>query len=156
MMEAAMLLSQSVFVFVMRKICLLVLPLLLLDQLTKWLMAGKSFEVMGDFFRLHYSENFGGGFGLFQGFGPFLIIIAMVAIVVIFLLYLREESRILRWAYMLIIAGASGNLIDRIFLGYVRDFINVGWWPNFNFADSYITIAVALLVVDFYLSRKKN
>jgi signal peptidase II len=52
--------------------------------------------------------------------------------------------------FILILSGGLGNLVDRIFYGYVIDFIRVGGWPNFNLADSYITIGVILIIISLF------
>lgn len=103
-----------------------------LDQMSK-LFALASDEV---------TRNYGAVFGILQGGRIFFIIIAVVVICV--LVYYRKEYPL---ELGLLMGGTLGNLIDRIFYGYVIDFIDVGWWPSFNIADSANTIGVVLVAL---------
>jgi signal peptidase II len=107
-----------------------------------------------DWFQFTYSENTGIAFGLPVG-GWFLIMITL-ALVVGFVIYVTLEldltRRFDRMTTALILAGALGNFWDRLTLGYVRDFIQIGWWPTFNVADSAICIGFALLLIHLYSS----
>jgi len=85
--------------------------------------------------------NTGAAFGILQGSTLFLIIVSCVAVLAI-TAYLRYYP----FALALILGGTIGNLIDRVFLGHVIDFIDVGFWPVFNIADSANTVGVILLV----------
>jgi len=88
----------------------------------------------------------------------------LIAILItIFVIYLaiKEVSYLSFFAYCLIIGGALGNLFDRIFRGFVVDFIDVGInenlrWFVFNIADSVITIAIFLLIIDSFIKRRKE
>lgn len=125
------------------------LALIILDQLSKFLLAGKSIEIFRGF-SLSFTTNTGAAFSMFQGFNIVLILISLIVIVYL-LLQLRKEENIVRvWSFMLIIAGALGNLVDRIFFGYVRDFIQIWIWPTFNLADSFITIGALLLMYSLF------
>ncbi|MBI4863534.1 MAG: signal peptidase II [Candidatus Riflebacteria bacterium] len=106
---------------------------------------------------LKYVENRGAAFGIFPGQTHMFIIMALLTVVII-LLYLSivdQEEPMVRVALVLILAGAVGNLIDRVYLGYVIDYIRVyyrDWeWPVFNLADSIIDIGVGLILIDFVL-----
>lgn len=126
------------------------------DQLTKWLATsqlslGQPVPVLGDIVRLTLVHNTGAAFGLFPGSrGPF-IVVSILAIAVVLYLFLREAYRSLHHRILLgcILGGAVGNLIDRVRLGWVVDFIDVGAgsvrWPVFNVADSAVTLGVILL-----------
>lgn len=122
------------------------------DQFTKWLITsklvlGQSFPVDG-FFRFTYIQNSGSAFGLFQGYGTVLTIISVVAIALIIILHRSTpiQSITLSGSLGLILGGTAGNLIDRIRLGSVVDFIDVGPWPIFNVADSSIVVGMAILI----------
>jgi signal peptidase II len=124
------------------------------DQLTKYLVRahmdlGQSIPHTG-FVRLTYATNTGGADGLF-GNQTFLLALAAIAIValVLYLRYLPPSSRLLKVALGLLLGGAVGNLIDRVRLGEVTDFIDVGAWPVFNLADSAIVVGTVLIV--YYL-----
>jgi len=137
--------------------------ILILDQITKALVHHmmslfQSIEIIPNFIHLTYLRNTGAAFGLLAG-GPstlrmlFFIIISAVAIGCVFYLLksLRPGQKILTVSLSLILGGAVGNLIDRLRLGEVIDFIDLHWyqvhWPAFNAADAAITIGVILLFI---------
>jgi len=125
------------------------------DQLSKiWirstLATGESLPETG-LFRLTHIHNTGAAFGLFQDQSFLLTIVAIVGIVVVLLLALffsRRfpflDNRLGKLALGLVLGGTAGNLIDRLRLGYVTDFIDIGIWPAFNLADSAIVVGVIL------------
>lgn len=110
-------------------------------------------SLVGDWFLLEYSQNRGMAFGALGAWPsaatvlPALILIG----VVVYVLRLGLHGWWLAIGAGLVVGGAVGNLLDRIRLGYVVDFISVGPWPNFNMADSAITVGVACLVLDALL-----
>ena len=123
---------------------------------------GSDFVIWEGVFRLHYLENRGAAFGLLQGQKLFLVLITAVVFVVICFVYMRLpfEKRFLpaRWLAVFIMAGAIGNFIDRMLLGYVIDFfyfelIN---FPVFNVADIYVTCSVIVFVALFLLYYKET
>ena len=124
---------------------LLGLLLIILDQLTKILTFKKSF------FIINYTTNTGAAFGIFQGFNTILIFISFLVILFI-ILYLKRAKQHL--PLILILSGIIGNLIDRILLGFVRDFIDIRIWPVFNLADFYITIGALILILHAYKETK--
>ncbi len=102
------------------------------------------------FFNLVNVQNRGAAFGMFEAFGnAFFIIIAFAAIA--FIIYLLLKTRENPFALSLIMAGAIGNLVDRITLGYVRDFLDFhaggSHWPAFNVADSALTVGLGIIIV---------
>lgn len=129
------------------------------DQLTKmWVRAGltvgqQPVEVVGDWVRFVNSHNRGGIFGLFGDSATVLALASLVVIGLIVLYQYREGTRswLLTVALGLLIGGAIGNLIDRLTLGYVTDWVDMGigsWrWYTFNVADAAISMALVLLVV---------
>ena len=129
-----------------------VLSVWLLDRITKtWAQAyllNRPIEVF-PFFHLHYVQNTGASFGMLQG-GNTLLIGVMVAIIG-YLLYswkdLYAQGKWVQWGCLLILAGALGNLYDRITLGYVVDFLDFLVWPVFNVADSAITVGGCLFAI---------
>ncbi len=127
--------------------------IVLLDQLTKyWISQTKPYvNVIPGFFNLVYVENTGAAFGIFQGQLWVLSLISAAAAVVLAAIIWREERKGMSLALALILGGTCGNLIDRVRLKYVVDFlefyIKEYRWPSFNIADSAISIGVALLIL---------
>jgi signal peptidase II len=139
-----------------------------LDQLSKamvarWLDLHEYVSLIDGLLSLSHVRNRGAAFGLLSDWDlPYqslllsvLSIAALVAIAVYFF-RLPSAARLPRLALALVLGGAVGNLLDRVRLGYVVDFIHVYWrqhqWPDFNVADSAITIGVTLLVLDILRS----
>lgn len=127
----------------------------LLDQVTKALIRGwigpgaerHQVDLLGAALSFVYVENPGAAFGILRGQTAFLIL-AAGAIVALLLLTLRGANRLSPVMYLglgLLLGGALGNLIDRIRLGYVTDYVAVGFWPKFNVADSAITVGLILM-----------
>lgn len=127
-----------------------------IDQFTKTiasssLFLGRPVPFLGDAVRLTLVHNTGAAFGLFPGSRVPFIIISLLAIGVVVYLFLRETYRSLANRILLgcILGGAIGNLADRVRLGYVVDFIDMGVgslrWPVFNVADSAVTLGVIFL-----------
>lgn len=131
-----------------------------LDHLTKaWIMLNLArltpprIDILGNWLSLEYAENRGVAFGLLGGLGPLVVIAPLLVLVIIAALYLRSPAPSL-WQSLgvgLLAGGACGNLSDRLRLGYVVDFVSVGRWPNFNIADSAITIGAGILIVGWML-----
>jgi len=129
-----------------------------LDQAVKRVVVnamqlGQSIDVVGSVVRLTRTYNTGGAFGLLRGRSHWFIVVSFVAALAIAALsrQIVKGRRIERIAFGLILGGAVGNLIDRIRMGSVVDFLDIGGsayrWPAFNVADSAITIGVTLLAV---------
>ena len=133
------------------------------DALTKrWAsvsLTGDPLVIIPGFLELSYTENPGAAFSLFQNAGPFLGM-AAIAVTTGLLWSLRRDRPMLEVvAFGLIIGGALGNLLDRIFRGegfldgHVIDWVNLWWIPTFNVADMSITVAVALLFIHAWRTR---
>jgi signal peptidase II len=106
-------------------------------------------EIVNGWFALEYTENRGAAFGLFSELAPILTGISIAILTGLLWHYLRQThpSLLQTLATGAIAGGAIGNLADRIRLGYVVDFLSVGPWPNFNVADSAITVGAMILVL---------
>jgi signal peptidase II len=146
--------------------------IMFLDQFTKILIRWKftlyeSVPVIDGFFNLTYIANPGAAFGLFSGIkgvwlGRIFILITLVAIPLVVYLYREVESkdRWLGFALILVGGGALGNLIDRLTVGPVTDFldfhIGLYHWPAFNVADSCITIGVAVMIASWLLPHRRG
>lgn len=105
----------------------------------------RSVPVIGEYIRFTYVENRGAAFGVLQDQTAFFILVGLVVISVIIASYryIPEPSWLLNLCLGLQMGGAVGNLIDRIQVGYVVDFIDLTFWPVFNIADSAICVGVA-------------
>ena len=125
------------------------------DQISKsWirtnLAIGQSLPEVG-FLRLTHINNTGAAFGLFQGPNLPLTVIALVGVAVLLvcavLIYRRSpflDNRLAWVSLGLVLGGTVGNLLDRLRLGYVTDFIDFGFWPAFNIADSAIVVGAII------------
>ena len=137
------------------------------DQLSKFeirsnLAIGDSVFEVG-FFRLTYIHNSGAAFGLFQGQSFLLTIIALVGVTALLLYALLFhhkfpflDNRLGKLALGLVLGGTVGNLVDRIYLGYVTDFIDFNFWPAFNIADSAIFVGIIMLACSLLCSARKR
>jgi signal peptidase II len=143
---------------------------LLLDQATKLYIdramdLHTSVTVVNNFFNITYLRNKGAAFSFLANFSyrlPFFILISVVAVVVILVVFqrLRPDQRFTSVSLALIFSGALGNLIDRVRLGEVIDFLDAHWydlhWPAFNVADSAICVGVALLAIDMIIEERRQ
>lgn len=148
---------------------LLILLLFITDQIVKALIAryivlNSSKEIISGFFHLVHIRNRGAIFGFFSHSGSrfvFLLLtlasLAALCLVVYYFFHASPKDRLFKVSLSLIMAGALGNFVDRIFKGYVIDFLDVsvkGWhWPSFNVADSCISIGAVLLIFIFLFKR---
>ena len=146
----------------------LVITLLLIvaDQLTKVLVVNNlkpvgSQEIIGGFLEFRYSENSGAAFGIFQN-NPLifaLITLVLISAIIVFYVKYKKHNTLSRISCVMAVAGGIGNLIDRLRLGYVIDFIHFYFFDYiFNFADCLVTVGVALLFVYiiFFMDRKEK
>lgn len=142
---------------------------ILIDQLTKIIVDTKmqlfdSIPIIENFFHITYVRNKGAAFSFLSNASwrlPFFITISIVAAIVILIAFrkLRDDQKLAHTSLSLIFSGAIGNLIDRIRLGEVIDFLDAHWyshhWPAFNIADSLICVGVFMLAVDMMLEEKR-
>lgn len=145
----------------------IILLLIILDQATKslaviYLKDGPAFALIPGVFELYYLENQGAAFSILWGQKTFFVIITAVLFLIMFYLYLRmPENKRFNWAkivFILLMAGAVGNLIDRCTRNYVVDFfyfklIN---FAVFNVADIYITVGAFLFIITFCFYYKEE
>lgn len=124
---------------------------LILDQIFKFFIRARLDSELRftDFFSITYVKNTGAGFGILQGQTFFLILVSILAIGLIIYYYLKNDSSYIT-PLALILGGASGNMVDRIFLGFVVDFFNFSFWPAFNIADSALSIGVIIIAVNLF------
>ena len=140
----------------------LIVLVFIADQLSKgWvrdnLLPGRSIPDEG-FFRLTHISNTGSAFGLFPDQTLVLMLLSLVGIGILLVFFRKQSGRgiWLRTSLGLQLGGATGNLADRLTLGGVTDFIDVGPWPIFNLADSSIVVGIILLAWMLYRPTKKS
>jgi len=142
---------------------------IIVDQITKVIVDRSmqlydSIPIVENFFHLTYVRNRGAAFSFLSNASwrlPFFITVSFIAAIVILVAFrkLRDDQKLAHTSLALIFSGAVGNLIDRIRLGEVIDFLDAHWyrhhWPAFNIADSLICVGVFLLAIDLYLEEKR-
>lgn len=134
----------------------------LADQFSKYLVREslllyESFPREG-FLRITHTFNTGSIFGLFQGQNTPLILVSFIGVAVLILLYRtqRYPTGLLRLSLGLQLGGAFGNLVDRVRLGHVTDWVDVGPWPIFNVADASIVSGLILLAWLFIMAERSS
>ena len=140
--------QKNIFIF---SIALLIV---LLDQLTKFLIKqnfqlNESVPIINNVFHMTYITNTGSAFGLFRGFNVFFVMFSVIVIIAVFYYIekIKNNERMLQLSAGLLLGGTIGNLIDRLFHGFVIDFLDFRVWPVFNIADSAVTISVIFLII---------
>jgi len=134
---------------------------LLADQLTKALVTsqlalGESFHVVGPL-SIHHVRNSGIAFGVFSTWAGAVTIVTAGAIAWMLGYFARSGARhpVLPIALGFLIGGSLGNLVDRIRLGHVTDFLDLRFWPAFNLADTFIVCGVAILMTAILLAERR-
>ncbi len=132
---------------------------ILTDQLTKYVVVmsvpqGARIDVLGDALRISHIRNSGAIFGVMRSSGGYFTYFSLVAaiVLVVVLLLSRKACGLVKVGLGLVLGGAIGNLLDRIRLGAVVDFVDIGAgdalrWPSFNVADLAITVGVVFIVI---------
>jgi signal peptidase II len=147
-----------------RTLAIITSVILVLDQATKLYVDAnfrlhETVPVIRGFFHLTYVRNKGAAFGILADNAvriPFFITVSVIAMIGIlwYIKRIRADQRLALFSLSLIFSGALGNMIDRIRLGEVIDFLDVFWkhhhWPAFNVADSAITVGVTLLFIEMW------
>jgi signal peptidase II len=123
------------------------------DQVTKHIVVSSlalddSVHVIGPL-SIHHVQNSGIAFGLFSSATAVVTVVTAIAVVWMIVFFARSGSRhpVLPAALGLLIGGSLSNLVDRIRLHHVTDFVDLKYWPAFNLADSFIVIGVAILLL---------
>ncbi|WP_077330145.1 signal peptidase II [Virgibacillus siamensis] len=138
-----------------------------IDQLTKWIVVKEmdlyeQITIIEDFFYLTSHRNSGAAWGILQGKMIFFYIITIIVIigVVYYMQKYARDSKLLALSLSLVLAGAIGNFIDRLFRKEVVDFLDfviVGYdYPIFNVADSSLVVGVILLLIATFMDEKKK
>lgn len=130
------------------------------DQLTKHIVTGHlalddGIHVIGPFW-IHHVQNSGIAFGLFASATSVVIVLTGIAVAWMLLFFARSGARhpVLPVALGLVIGGSVSNLVDRVRLGYVTDFIDLRYWPAFNLADSFIVVGVVILLTTLLAAER--
>ncbi len=136
------------------------------DQWTKYLVRtlvpfGESWSPwpwLAPYARLVHWQNTGAAFGMFQGFGLVFTVLAFIVSIGILYYYPRvpRSEWALRVAMVMMLGGAVGNLIDRLTIGTVTDFISVGTFAVFNVADSSISVGTVILILAVWIGERKQ
>lgn len=147
----------------------IIIILTIIDQVTKYQMVmvsngeiGYSIPIIHNFFHFTYVENHGGIFGLFQGRIDVFTIFSIILIGYLIITEYKNFKNYTKWTKIgisVIAAGALGNMIDRIFRGFVVDMIDFNgiWKFVFNVADVYVHIGIYIIVLDYMIKTyKKN
>lgn len=146
------------------KIIIFTLLLIIFDQLSKLLIikhfeVGESLTIINNFFRLFYIKNTGAAFGFLMN-STFILILITIVLLIYLIIELKKniDNKVVILSLSLIISGALGNLIDRVFRGYVVDFISFILFNKemaiFNIADIFITIGVGILLLNIFKEGK--
>jgi signal peptidase II len=132
------------------------------DQLTKAIVTSRldlndEVHVAGPL-SIHHVQNSGIAFGLFSSATPLVILLTATAVAWMLYFFARSGSRhpVLPVALGLVIGGSISNLVDRVRLGHVTDFLDFKFWPAFNLADSFIVVGVAILLLTLVASDRKT
>ncbi len=142
-----------------------ILALVGIDQLFKYLVITYlqpvgSLPLAKGIFHLTYVENFGAAGGILQGKQILLIVVTSIVIagLLILLILKKIPGRLLPWMLGLVIAGGIGNLLDRIFRGFVIDYLDFCWihYPVFNFADCCVVVGVFFIAVSILRTERKQ
>ncbi|MBP3432062.1 MAG: signal peptidase II [Clostridia bacterium] len=150
--------------------CAIIVAVVVLDLVTKYvfdaqLAGGETISVIPYLFNFKLVHNMGAAWGLMAGKQVFLVVLSIVFLAIFIFYYIKEKNKswLLTIAYGFLIAGCLGNMFDRIAFGYVRDFIQFAFWPNFpifNFADVFLCVGVLLffiyLIIYFVRMYKKD
>ena len=145
---------------------IILIVLLGLDQITKALihskfLEGDTFPIIRDFFHLTYVENHGVIFGLFEGKISIFTVISIILILYVIFTEFKNFKNYTKWTKIgisIIAAGAAGNMIDRIFRGFVIDMIDFNgiWVFVFNLADMYVHIGIYIIVIDYAVRKYRK
>ena len=139
---------------------------IVLDQVSKWLMVSwlSLYETVAviPYFNFTMAHNYGAAFSFLADAGGwqkwfFIILASVISLGLLYWLYKLAKTKLEAVSVALILGGAIGNVIDRIYYGYVVDFLDVYYgsyhWPAFNIADSAICIGAVLIIIDSFTAK---
>ena len=140
--------------------------IILLDQVSKYIIRANL--AIGEiyhpelwitaFARIVHWQNTGAAFGMFQSLGTVFMILSMIvsAAIIYYFPQVPREDKLIRLAMAMLLGGAVGNLIDRLNLGYVVDFVSIGEFPVFNVADASISLGVVVLFIGMWMQEREK
>ena len=144
----------------------IIVAILVVDLVTKYvfdatLEFGESKTIIPYLFNFKLIHNVGAAWGILAGKQVFLIVISFVFLAIFIFYYIKEKNKtwLMNISFGFLIGGCVGNLFDRLFIGYVRDFIQFAFWqsfPVFNFADIFLCVGVVLFAIYLILYFIKN
>jgi len=121
------------------------------DQLTKYFILKNNPQINLNVLEITLIKNTGAGFGILQDQTFLLGIVSLIVALLIIIYYHKiPKDSFSQLLFALFLGGVIGNLIDRLFRGYVIDFINFGFWPAFNLADAVLTVSIIGLMVYYW------
>ena len=142
--------KKKTIIIILSSLLLILFDIFTKYLVTKYLSVNEGIVLINDFLKFVYIRNTGAAFGIFSNNIIFLIIITVILLFYLIREILNSKSNLNICAYTLIISGAIGNLIDRVFRKYVVDFISFRLFNHemaiFNIADIYITFGIILLI----------
>ena len=142
-----------VFVFVF-------LLCLFFDMITKTFATNITSPILiiDNFIKFDYVENQGAAYGIGQGKQIVFILIAIFVVISIiwFVLHINHKHKVIFYSMAFLLAGTVGNCLDRIFNGYVVDFISIKNFPVFNLADVFIVCSIIIIVVNLFFTKEEN
>ena len=150
-------------VLLKKKILVIALVGIIVDRISKILVSSSNgYVVIKNFFNITYAKNFGAAWSMFSGNRLFLIIITVFALLfILFYIYKAKNiNKIETLSYGFILGGIIGNFIDRLFFGYVIDFLDFNLFgynfPIFNIADSLIVIGAIIMIIASFVRGDRN
>ena len=146
-----------------KKICITFI-VLLIDQILKAIISASDIyiEIINNFFYIYYASNQGAAFSILSGHNIILSVLTItISLLIYHIMYSYKDNKLNNFAFGILFGGILGNFLDRIFVGFVRDFISfkIGnyYFPTFNIADMAIVIGVILIIISTIIEeRNKN
>lgn len=139
--------------------------IIILDQVTKYLVrtnlaftdTWSPWPWLEPYARIVHWQNTGAAFGMFQNWGNVFMVLAIVVSIAILYYFpqVPRQERVLRLALAIQLGGAVGNLIDRLYQGWVTDFVSLGNFAVFNVADASISVGVVILMIGMWLREQR-
>ncbi len=129
--------------------------ILLIDQISKFMISNtmrlyESITVIDNIFHITYVKNKGVAFGMMSNYPSVVFFVVLISVILLtyIILHFRGKNLWISWGVSMVLAGATGNFIDRLRLGYVVDFLDIHFWPGiFNVADSSIVIGTFVFLI---------